>query len=275
MNTLILAGLLAALCYGVSDYVGGQASARIAIAQVLVIGEFAGALVLWLIAWYVRDAGIAPQAGILAMVAGILGAVGVAFLYRGIARGYTAVTAPVSAVISALVPVIYGITSHGVPTARVISGIGLGVIAIVLTSWTGQVRRADGLWQGLMAGCMFGLYFVLIKIIGRPDALVTPLAISRSAALLVSIPWWLLRPAPRPSRDGVGLALLAGMCDVGAGGAFMVAALAGRIDIAGVLASLYPAVTVLLAFFINHERIMPPQRWGLVLTIMATALIAL
>jgi drug/metabolite transporter (DMT)-like permease len=55
---------------------------------------------------------------------------------------------------------------------------------------------------------------------------------------------------------------------------YILATQSGRLDIAGVLASLYPGVTVLLAYFINREPISIPQRWGLVATLIATALIA-
>lgn len=274
MDGFILAALASALCYGVSDFAGGKASTRTALATVLVISECTGALTLWVAAWYSGDTLITGWAVGVAALAGILGTGGVAFLYRGIADGHTAVTVPVSAVMCALMPVLYGISSHGIPSARICAGIGLGVVAIVLTSWSGEIRRSNGLWHGVIAGCLFGLFFVCITIVGRPDVYLAPLAVSRTAALLITIPWALWRPAPRPGRRAVGLAVLAGLADVMAGWTFMLSAQAGRVDIAGVLASLYPAVTVTLAAVINHEQIARPQRWGLLVTVIATALIA-
>lgn len=274
MDLFIFAALLSALCYGISDFAGGQASAHTSIPHVLVMSECIGAITLWLLVWVMGHSTIATWAIGVAAIAGILGAVGVAFLYHGIANGHTPVTVPVSAVMCALVPVCYGMLSDGLPTTRVMMGIGLGIVAIVMTSWSGAIRQHAGLWQGMIAGGMFGLFFVLIKIVGQPDGSLAPLAISRSAALCVTIPWLLLRPAARARPRVTGLALLAGLADVGASWAFMVSAQAGRIDIAAVLASLYPAVTVALAFLINRETITRPQRWGLVTTLIATALIA-
>lgn len=269
-----MAALASALCYGISDFAGGKASTQTSLAYVLVISECTGAVTLWMMAWYAGDTSITLWAAGIAALAGIVGAVGVAFLYRGIASGYTAVTVPVSAVVCALMPVVYGMMHHGIPSSRVGLGIGLGVVAIILTSWAGEIRRSNGVWHGLGAGCLFGMFFVLINMTGESAVSFAPLAVSRSAALAVTIPWLILRPAPHPRGGVVGLAACAGLADVGAGWTFVVSAHTGRIDIAGVLASLYPAVTVALAYLINREQITRPQRWGLVITMVATTLIA-
>ena len=275
MNSLlIIAGLSSALCYGISDYVGGRASARIAIVQVLVIGEIIGAGALWALAWWYHDTWLAAGLIGIAIAAGMVGAVGVASLYHGIARGHAAVAAPISALLAAIIPVIYGISSDGMPKTLVLIGMAIGIIAIVLNSLSGSVERFGGLWQGIVAGVAFGVYFVLLKYLGQTDSLFLPLAVSRSCALLITIPWLLIRPGGRTSATGIGLAIVAGGFDIAAGMWYILATQSGRLDIAGVLASLYPGVTVLLAFFINREQISVLQRWGLVATLIATALIA-
>ena len=275
MNSLlIIAGLSSALCYGISDYVGGRASARIAIVQVLVIGEIVGATALWALAWWFAEAWLATDLIGIAVAAGMVGAIGVASLYHGIAHGHVAVTAPVSALLAAVIPVIYGMGSDGIPHTLVLIGMAIGIVAIVLNSLSGRVERFAGLWQGVLAGVAFGVYFVLLKYLGQTDSLFLPLAVSRSCALLITIPWLLIRPGGRTSAAGIGLAIVAGGFDIAAGMWYILATQSGRLDIAGVLASLYPGVTVLLAYFINREPISMPQRWGLVATIIATALIA-
>jgi len=275
MNSLlIIAGLSSALCYGISDYMGGRASARIAIVQVLVIGEIVGAGALWALAWWYHEAWLATGLIGVAVGAGMVGALGVASLYHGIARGHAAVTAPVSALLAAVIPVIYGMGSDGIPKPLVLLGMAIGIIAIVLNSLSGSIDRFAGLWQGVLAGVAFGVYFVLLKYLGQAEGLFLPLALSRSCALLITIPWLLIRPGGRTSAAGIGLAIVAGGFDIAAGMWYILATQSGRLDIAGVLASLYPGVTVLLAYFINREQISIPQRWGLVATIIATALIA-
>ena len=85
----------------------------------------------------------------------------------------------------------------------------------------------------------------------------------------------MIRRGGMPSAAGIGLAMAAGAFDLSANAAYMISTQLGRLDVASVLASLYPAVTVLLAFFVNREPINTLQRIGLVTTLVATALIAL
>jgi drug/metabolite transporter (DMT)-like permease len=131
------------------------------------------------------------------------------------------------------------------------------------------------LWEGVIAGVAFGVYFIFLAHIGTGTAVYAPLALSRSTALLVTLPWLLLRPGGRPTAGGIGLALVACVFDIGASVSFFLAARYGRLDIASVLASLYPAVTVILAATLLREHIGVVQRWGLALTLAATICIAL
>jgi drug/metabolite transporter (DMT)-like permease len=269
-----LTALSASLAFGIGDFVGGRASAKIALVQVLVIGEVFGALLFWLFARLSNEAPLASEYLGLAVLTGAAGAIGVAALYHGIGQGHTAVTAPVTAAVSAIIPVLYGISTHGVPSTYALIGMGVGIIAIVLNSLAGRVSGFGGLWQGAVAGVAIGIFLILIKFVGS-TGVYAPLVAIRAGALVITIPWLLLRPGSRPSASGIGLAMLAGVLDLTANAAYMLSTQMGRIDIASVLSSLYPAVTVLLARFINHERISPLQQVGLVLTLVATALIAL
>ena len=271
----IIAGISAALCYGISDYAGGRASNRIAVVQVLVIGEVVGAFVLWAVAYALGEPLLAQTNVLVAVFAGLSGAIGVAALYIGIAAGHTAVTAPVSAVLATLLPVAYGIGIDGMPTTIVLLGMVLGITAILLNSFGGSASQRGGLWEGVIAGVAFGAYFILLSRIGTGAAVYAPLALSRSTALLVTLPWLVMRPGSRPTASGIGLAIMACLFDIGAAVSFFLAARYGRLDIASVLASLYPAVTVVLAATFLREHISVLQRWGLVLTLGATICIAL
>lgn len=271
----LLAGLGASLSYGISDFVGGRASARLSIVQVLVIGEIFGALLLWgLAGWYAEPLQLGSVM-IIAVGAGMVGAIGVAALYHGLSQGYTAITAPVSAVLAAVLPILYGLQSDGLPSTLAITGMVIGLVAIVLNSLAGRANGYQGLWQGLVAGVAFGVYFILLKYVGTVEETFAPLAFVRSAALLITVPWLLIRPGGRPNAIGFILAIVAGLFDVAATSLYVLATQTGRLDLASVLASLYPAVTVLLARYISHEPISPVQRIGLVATLIATTLIAL
>ncbi len=273
LSLFILAAVSAALCYGVGDFIGGKASAKIPLVQVLVIGEVVGACMFGLLAWLNHEATMPFNLVGIAVCAGIAGAFGLAALYHGISQGYTAITAPVSAVISAIIPILYGMYISGLPSTLTLCGMLLGIIAIVLNSIAGRASGYHGLWQGLSAGIAIGIFLVLLKFIGSAG-IYTPLAIARAGSLIITIPWLLFRPGSKPSGTGVALAIMAGTFDLIANAAYMISTQLGRLDIASMLASLYPAVTVILAFFLNGEKLSPLQRWGLVTTIIASALIA-
>ena len=273
-SLFILAALSASLGFGIADFFGGRASAKIPVVQVLVISELFGALMFWLLARATNEAPLATTLIGLAVVTGICGALGLAALYRGIAQGHTAVTAPVAAALSAIIPVCYGISTSGLPSNLAIIGMALGIVAIVLNSISGKATGYKGLWQGLVAGVTFGVFLILLKYLGG-NGVFSPLATMRAGALVVTIPWLLIRRGGIPSVAGIGLAMAAGTFDLSANAAYMIATQLGRLDVASVLSSLYPAVTVLLAFFINREPFTRMQRIGLVTTLVATALIAL
>ncbi|MFM2031660.1 MAG: hypothetical protein RLZZ297_425, partial [Chloroflexota bacterium] len=269
-----LTALAASLGFGIGDFVGGKASSKIALVQVLVIGEIFGALMFYGLAQLTGEPFLASDRIWLAIVTGMAGAIGVAALYHGIAAGHTAVTAPVTAAVSAILPVLYGISITGMPTRYALIGMGIGIVAIVLNSLAGRVHGTGGLWQGIVAGLAIGVFLILIKYVGS-DGVYAPLVVIRAGALVITIPWLLLRPGQRPTPVGIGLAMLAGTFDLAANAAYMLSTQMGRIDVASVLSSLYPAITVLLARFVNHERITTLQKVGLALTVVATALIAL
>lgn len=273
-TAFLLTALAASLGFGIGDFVGGKASSKIALVQVLVIGEIFGALMFYGLAQLTGEPFLASDRIGLAIVTGMAGAIGVAALYHGIAAGHTAVTAPVTAAVSAILPVLYGISITGMPTRYALIGMGIGIVAIVLNSLAGRVHGTGGLWQGIVAGLAIGVFLILIKYVGS-DGVYAPLVVIRAGALVITIPWLLLRPGQRPTPVGIGLAMLAGTFDLAANAAYMLSTQMGRIDVASVLSSLYPAITVLLARFVNHERITTLQKVGLALTVVATALIAL
>jgi drug/metabolite transporter (DMT)-like permease len=154
-------------------------------------------------------------------------------------------------------------------------GIGVAVLAIVLAS---RPSASGGSWEGIRfavaAGIGFGLFITFISRV-TPGHVFAPLAVARVAdiGLLVAIvlvgrqPWRIPRPA-------LPLVLLAGVLDMGGNAFFMLAAQAGRLDVAAVLSSLYPVTTVILAFVILRERLAFGQTAGIALALLAIVLIA-
>ena len=267
-------GLTTAATWGAGDFCGGLAAKRASVYGVVIGAHAAGAVLFLGLALGSREAP-PPLANLAACgAAGLFGSLGLLALYRALATGHMGIAAPVSGVLSAAVPVGAGALLEGGPGGFRLTGFVLAAIAVWLVS-----RTVDGVFRvrdlGLPAAAGFG-FGLFIVIIGHASAsgvfwpLVAARIASLSALTLVAL---FSRQSLLPARHQLPLVAVAGLFD-GSGNAFLVlAAHAGRLDVAGVLASLYPAITVLLACVFLHERISRWQLAGLVLALSAIVII--
>jgi drug/metabolite transporter (DMT)-like permease len=183
--------------------------------------------------------------------------------------------APLSAVLTAALPALFGVLTEGMPGALKLVGFGLALLGIWLIAGTGaSVGARDGLGLALLSGCGFGMFFILVHRAGA-SAIFWPLAAARIGSLGLVLPIALgrrqfLRPDPRLLVP----VLLSGVLDVAGNVFFVLAGQAGRLDVAAILSSLYPASTVLLAALLLGERVMRVQVVGIVAAVAAIALIA-
>lgn len=210
-----------------------------------------------------------------AAAAGACGAIGLAALYRGLADGRMGIVAPVTGVLAAAIPVAVGIALAGLPGPLRIVGFGLGIVAVVLVSSADDGstgRRGIGLALG--AGTALGLYNIAISR-ASPAATFGVLVVSRLTATVAVV--LLARvgrmPAHLPRRI-LPAAALVGLLDMTGNAAFVVAAHVGRLDVAGLLSSLYPVSTVVLAVVFLGERVTRAHAAGIAVAGVAVALIA-
>src|SRR5215207_5259073 len=133
----ILLALAAGVSWGISDFMGGLLSRRLALASVLLTSQAVGFGMLLLLAALRGPPPLDPTAVGFAMAASAAGLVGIAALYRGMAVGVVSIVAPISATGAAL-PVVYGVLRGERATPLQAVGIGLALIGIVLAS-----RSAD------------------------------------------------------------------------------------------------------------------------------------
>jgi uncharacterized membrane protein len=275
----VVLALCSALAYGLSDFLGGILSRRTSAWAVAVVGQSSSTACTALVAVFVAGQP-AGQDYAWAAVAGIGSGVGTGFLYRGLSSGRMAVVAPVSAVGAAVVPVLAGTLTGERLSIIVWLGIAAALPGIWLVSSTpdaGAPKRtwvAEGLVDGVLAGLGFGMLFAALGQV--PDSAgLWPLALCQ----LVSVPAVvvlaaMLSAAWVPRGSTVRWAVLAGPLGATATGAFLLATQQGYLTVAGVLSSLYPASTVLLAAVVLHERVHRAQGVGLLLCGIAVALVA-
>lgn len=280
MVTVLLA-LGSAVMYGLSDFLGGAVSRRASVWAVAVVTQITALLAIAAAALLL---GGEPTGGewLWGALAGIGTGTGTAFLYRGLASGRMGVVAPISAVGAALLPIAVGLVTGERPPLLSWVGIAVAFPAIWLVSTSGDPtepaaagsRLDGGVGDGLLAGLGFGLQFAALGQVSEPAGL-APLALGE----LISIPTvialavamrrdWL--PRDRASVAGIAVGGLA----AGATVLFLLATQSGLLAVASVLTSLYPAVTVLLAATLLRERVHGPQGIGLLLALVAVALIA-
>jgi drug/metabolite transporter (DMT)-like permease len=277
-----LLALVSAVGYGISDFSGGLASRRApAIAIVLVSNSLTLAIALFAVALL---PGSAYHLGDVSwgVAAGTVGVVGVILLYRGLAIGPMSVVAPLTAVLSAIVPVAVGVLRGERPGALALSGVALALPAMVLIGRQSNARSAGRVSRGallsaLAAGISFGGFYVLLAQTGS-DGGAWPLVGQRAAsvAVLLALTGVAVRrglPALPQGRTLV-LAVIAGVTDFVANLTYVLATHRGLLALVAVLSSLYPAATVLLARAILRERLDRGQLGGLLIAGVAVALIA-
>jgi drug/metabolite transporter (DMT)-like permease len=287
---VVLLGLTAAMLYGAGDFLGGMASRRAPVLTVLMLAETAGVIVVLPVAS--MSPGPARLAGLAwGMSAGIVGGLGVIIFYIGLAAGPMSVVAPVSGLVSTVLPVGVALAEGERPGAAIYAGALLCLVAIVLASSAADsdpaistsAARAGlpvpgrALGYGIASGTSFGLFFLLIRNAGQSGEL-WPIASGRIGELaVIVIAAVVLRRSLLPRGAGGRLLLAAaaaGAIDVIANICYVAATRTGMFGLAVVLTSLYPGVTVLLARVVLGERLRWVQRAGLGLAAIGIILVA-
>lgn len=288
MSTEILAvvlGLAAALAWGAGDFSGGLASRRGDVYVVILISQLFSFLLLILLALLQGEA--VPASGDLLVggMAGIIGAIGLVMLYRALATTAMGLVAPVTAVVAAGLPVVVAAFIEGLPAPHHFLGFAAALAGVWFISrgggqTEGPAIRPRDILLPLFAGATFGLFFILIDQVSD-RAVYWPLVAARTASITLISATILANPrrvrapvgAPPLSRQ-LPLIVLTGVLETAGNIFFALATAAGRLDIASVLASLYPAGTVLLAWLLLKERLGPQQWAGVGASLLAIVLVA-
>ncbi|HEX6306323.1 MAG TPA: EamA family transporter [Anaerolineales bacterium] len=268
--------LSAATAWGSGDFTGGLAARRVGAFHTVLISYSIGLLAL-VIAAVARLEQLPPRADLTwGALAGLAGMLGLGSLMRGFATGRMGIVAPVSAVLATAIPVVFAALTEGLPRDLQLVGFGLALVSIWLLSRPEPLGgRPAGLGAALLAGLGFGAFFMALGQIGA-SALFWPLVAGRLAACALMVAFALSTRRPViPPVIPLGLLALAGMLDVGGNLFFLLAVQGGRLDVAAVLGSLYPAVTAMLAWLVARERMAGFQVTGVAGAVLAIVLITI
>jgi drug/metabolite transporter (DMT)-like permease len=267
--------LCAAASWGGGDYCGGLASKRASVFRVVAVAHGCGLIAMLAMAWLTEE-GIPPRADLWwGAFAGLVGAFGIAALYKALAIGRMGVVAPVAAVVTGILPVLFGIRTEGIPDRMQMLGFALALVSIWLVARPSEyVDSHRGLGLAVLAGVMFGLFLVAGKQAGH-HGVFWPLVAARLVSTTLMLVLVAISPRDlQPLRTVIWPMVLSGLLDSAGNALFIAATRHGRLDVAAVLSSLYPASTVILARVLLKERISKSQGAGIIGALASVALIS-
>jgi drug/metabolite transporter (DMT)-like permease len=258
----VLLGLASALSWGAGDFSGGLATKRESVLSVTVVSQVVGISLLTALALLTGEARPSPEAMWWGAAAGVCGAVGIIALYQGLAVGRMGMVAPLSAIMTASIPVLVGILLEGLPSVPQVAGFAIALLAVwLISSNSAELQRLQKQELGLATAAGFGFAGFLLFI-----------NFAISLLLLIAV---VARRSLRPGLRQLPLIFLTGILEVAGNAFYAAASQLGRLDIAAVLGSLYPASTVMLARLVLGERIHRRQWAGIFAALLAVVLIAL
>jgi drug/metabolite transporter (DMT)-like permease len=282
---VVLLGLASAVVYGAGDFFGGMASKRIPPVRVVALAGIVGFVLLSALSLLLGGR-LSEGAVFWGLLSGVAGSFAILTLYAALAIGPMSILSPLTAVISAIVPLTWGVVlGERLPVIGYVA-LGIALVAVVLVGFVpekGAVRpRLRGVVYAVVSGVLIGVLLIMLDR-APDDSGLLPLVFSRVSYLvilwgIVLVLWLASRARPTApaasTRSVLWLILAAGAADAIANALLLVGFRVGELSVMAVLTALYPAGTIVLAAVVLKERIAPVQWVGLVLALIAAALLA-
>jgi drug/metabolite transporter (DMT)-like permease len=272
--------LISSAFWGSADFQAGNLSKRFPAIAVLgttqVIGFLTGIFLV-----VVNDEWSAPAFGpdgyfFPGICAGLFGYAGLICLYAGLSTGRMGVVSPISA-LSALIPFSYAVLVKDNKLSTIVFiGAILAIAGGFLTSGP-ELSRGLPLRPILLAlGAALGFGGALISMaIGSEGSALATMTMMRATTLIPSLLLFLkFRSIGGLGKKQLPQLLFIGIADFLANLLLGVATTKGILALAMVLGALYPVATVLLAFFILHERLQRVQYIGIACAVAGVAIIS-
>lgn len=288
-STGAVLALLAAVCWGGGDFSGGMgvkaARGTVRGALQVIVSAHAISLLALMVVYALRGGpALRGPAVLWGLGCGVVAGLSLAAFYIALARGTMGISAAISGLLAAAIPAAVGTVVEGKPGALRLAGFVLAASAIwlIASPAPGATPEPRGIMLLAIAGGVgFGLYFAGLKF-ANPLGVIAPLALARVGSLVACSA--LLAGLRRSDSPGTGpptwlnragwlWALSTAVLDSAGNLLYIAATRAGRLDIAAVLASLYPASTILLAAGLLHERPGRRQWIGMGVALAAVVLV--
>ena len=270
----IVLGLIASLLIGGSDFLGARSAGHTTALQTTTAAFLGGALAALVYSPLLGS----PSARdlLLGALSGVMVAVALTTLWRAYIVSSIGVAAPLAAVVSTVLPVMYDSFRGEVPGVLGWLGVTVGIIALFLTSWA---PGASGTKQGILLGAGSGVFFAamfLIAVEASDESGTWPIVTQRGTAFVLAlITAVVIGQRPFGPIAPTRWSTLAGV--LGASGVAAIVYGGQRYPLTPVVVSgsMYPAVAIALGWMFLHQRLTGRQIVGLVLALIGVALIAL
>jgi len=266
----IVLALLSSLIWGLADFLGGTLSKRRKAIAVIGGSQSFGLLFVTTLALAIGAWTWDTTVWVNGTIAGAMGLFGLVAFYTALATGQMGIVAPISS-LSAVVPVTIGLVQGERPGSLQVTGIVIALIGVVLASGPELNGKVDSrpVLLAFIAAVTFGfaIYFMAIGGQINPTMTITSMRLTQ-VVMVLALVIALRNIGGLIKKD---IPLLAASANV----MFAFAASLGLLSVVAVLGSLYPVVTVLLAWWIHKERLMPVQYLGIAVTFSGVALISI
>lgn len=286
-----LIALVSAIAVGASDFFGSQATRKSRPELVPYLAHLASLVFMFIGALFIAAPLVVLSDFYWGISAGLSGGFGIYLLFRAMAHAQISVVAPIAAVAGSLTTVAFGVAGGDRPSWLNLIGIAMAIVAgaVISSVATDEDSEAEvgvttslkEVGESIAAGVLFGWFFVSLSHTAD-DAGLWPLVIARvvSVLMLGLLAYFTSAGAPLRARlwaDGsvIRLAIAAGALEALASTLLLVALRRGELSIVGVLASLYPISTVLLAAVVLREKLANIQWFAVVMALIAVPLISL
>jgi len=297
----IVLALGASVCWGSGDFLGGLTTRRASLWAVIIGSQAVGLVGAALVTVLTGHAWPGLAAVWPVLLGGVASVIAISCFYKALAIGSMSIVAPISAT-SAMIPFLVGLALGERPGAAQLAGVVLAAAGVVLVA-SERARAGDTIGAAalpnepaiqpaaldarperrnqrraialsLLAAVCMGLVLIGYDATARHDALWAMLGGRMSSAVLFVLVFLALRPRVEMRRSAVPFIVAVGLLDTGANGLFALATTRGYLSIVAVIGSVYPVVTVVLAYAVLRERLARHQLVGALATLAGIALIA-
>jgi drug/metabolite transporter (DMT)-like permease len=280
-----LLALGSSVLYGSADFFGGLTARRAHVIPTVFWSQFVGLVLMGMVLPFLPAATVSSSDWVWGFVGGLSGGICVALLYRALAVGAMAVVAPTTAVIAAMIPVVFAFVMGERLRPLTLAGVALALVAIVLVSRPASENSTElekkkkprgfppGFGLALLAGVAVGIFFLALARTSTAAGMWPLMAARFSSITLFGLIALVTKRTLLMSRTAATTATAGGALDMAANALYMIAARVGPLSIVVTLASLYPASTVILARFVLGERLSFVQIIGIACALGAVLII--